>query len=96
MLDPDDLRPTLIAAAVCVLSFETLRTTMIDRLKTFFSDGWTEAGPVLGRDYEREVSTRSTSPLRAAMGWHVDHGVIDDGDVAEHQRRTTDEKHTRT
>jgi hypothetical protein len=67
-LDPEYLRPTLVAAAVFVLSFETLRTTMIEWLETFYSDGWNEDGPILGEEFEREVASRSKDPSRAALG----------------------------
>lgn len=83
LLDPDQLRGTLIAAAIFVLSFETLRTAVVERLQTFFADGWSQGGRILGEEYEREVRSRDKNLFRASLAWHRERGVIDDSDLAK-------------
>ena len=39
-LDPDELRPALIAASVYIATFENLKTTIVDRIKDFYTNGF--------------------------------------------------------
>ena len=48
-LNPETLRPNLIAASVYIAAFELLKATIVDRIKEFFTNGfddeWVAHGP---------------------------------------------------
>lgn len=81
-LDPDVLRPNLIIASLYIAAFELLRSSIVDRIKSFYSTGFDQNGPRIGADYESEVSSRNRSPVYASLEWLKENGATDDNDLA--------------
>jgi len=80
-LNPESLRSNLIVAAIFMASYETLRTAIIDRIKEFFTHGFTQDGPIVGDEYRSKVLTLDKSELRASLLWLRSMDAIDDSDV---------------
>ena len=85
-LDPDELRPALIAASVYIATFENLKTTIVDRIKDFYTDGFDENGWRVEPEYTTKVLSRNSSPTHASLEWLKEMDVIDDADIATYGR----------
>ncbi|MHB8575472.1 MAG: hypothetical protein ACYDCQ_09080 [Dehalococcoidia bacterium] len=85
-LNPDVLRPRLIAASVFIAGFESLEDCVVDRIRNFFSFGFDENGHVIDPQYQAEVLTRNRSPVYASLAWLKEMGAIDDTDIATFDR----------
>ena len=51
-LDPASLRPNLIAASIYIAAFEVLKTTIVDRIKDFYANGFDENGWRIDPEYQ--------------------------------------------
>ena len=86
LLNPDALRPNLIAASIYISSFELLKTTIVDRIKDFFTNGFDRNGPHISPEYQSEVLSKNGSPVYASLAWLKEMQAIDDADVAAFER----------
>lgn len=82
-LDPDVLRGKLISASIYIAAYEMLKESIIGRIRDFYSTGFTQEGPETSPEYEREVLSRSRSPLYASLAWLQDNGVIEEADLVK-------------
>src|SRR5205085_746238 len=80
-LDPASLRANLIAASIFLAAYETLRNSVIERIRDFFADGFDVNGPLLGARYRNTVLALDKSPLKASLLWLKSMGVVDDADM---------------
>ena len=80
-LDPDIVRPSLFLATMFIAAFEVLKSSIVDRVRDFYSHGWDESGPMIGPEYQREVASRSKSILYASLEWLRQHEAVDDADL---------------
>ena len=89
-LDPDVVRPSLFLATMFITTFEVLKDSVVDRIRSFYTNGLDENGPVIGPEYQIEVASRNKSLIYASLGWLQEHEVIDDKDLAafEQLKRT--------
>lgn len=85
-LDPDHVRPSLFLATMFITTFEILKNSVVDRIRTFYADGFDENGPILGSDYQRDVATRNKSILYASLEWLQEHEAIDQSDLETFER----------
>ncbi len=90
LASPDRLRESLVVAATFVLSFETLRDALLERLRTFYAEGWDGNGAVLGERYSKKVLSLDRHPLKASIAWHLERGALNvqDACVIDEARRT--------
>lgn len=88
-LNPDKVRSHLIMTSIYVLSFEILKDSIIDRIRTFFCSGFNEDGDIVDPKYHEEVLNLNKSPLYASLEWLRNMRVIDahDEDVFERVKR---------
>jgi hypothetical protein len=86
LLNPDELRPTLIAASVYIATFESLKATITDRLKDFYTKGFDEKGWRVDPNYTVRVLSRNSSPTHASLDWLKEMNAIDDADIATYGR----------
>lgn len=88
-LDPTSLKENLIKASLFLAAYETLRNSVIEQIRSFFSSGFDEHGPTISSRYQSEVLSRHKSPLRASLLWLLDMGVISnlDIDMVDHIRK---------
>lgn len=80
-LNPAILRPRLIAASLFLAGFELLNASIVDRIRSFFRNGFSESGDILDSEYETDVLSRNRSPLYASLAWLLENKVIDDADL---------------
>jgi hypothetical protein len=86
-LNPDVLRPRLIAAALYIAAYESLKESIITHIQTFFWNGFDESGPKYSPEYQTEVLNRNKSVLYASLDWLKNKmNVIDDADIATFER----------
>jgi hypothetical protein len=82
LLNPDVLRPSLIAVSLYIAAFEILKNTIIDEIKGFYTFGFDENGWRTDAKYQSEVLTRNRSPVYASLDWLKESKAIGDDDLA--------------
>lgn len=80
-LDPDVVRPSLFMATMFITTFEILKNSTVDRIRDFFSIGWSEEGSTVSPEYEAKVLSRNRSALYASLNWLHEHQAINDQDL---------------
>ena len=80
-LNPEILRANLIVASLYITAFEMLKDSIIGRTRDFFSSGFDQNGPIIDKEYKRQVLSRNHSPLYASLLWLKDMNGIDDQDI---------------
>ncbi|SOB75340.1 hypothetical protein SAMN04488490_0920 [Marinobacter sp. LV10R510-11A] len=80
-LNPDVLRPKLISASIYLAAFELLKDAIIERIETFFTDGYGPEGNVVSPEYEKEVLSIHKSRVRASLEWLKEQDAISDQDI---------------
>lgn len=85
-LDPDAVKPSLFLATMFITTFEIFKNAVIDRIRGFYTDGFDETGPIVGPEYQHEVSARHKSVLYASLNWLLEREVIDSDDLATFER----------
>lgn len=88
-LNPDVMRPRLISASIFIAGFESLKDSIIGRIRSFFSMGFNADGEIVGPRYETEVLRRNRSPMYASLDWLKENGVISDADIGAFDRIKT-------
>lgn len=75
-LDPESLRTNLLACALYIVTWETLRSSVIDRVRDFFT--------LLSVESEayNNILSRDKSPFRATLLWFREMGAIEEADLA--------------
>ena len=86
LLDPDVLRPNLIAASVYIAAFQMLKDGIVQRIKVFFTNGFDENGWRVEPEYQTEVLSRNPSPVYASLDWLKEIGALNDEDLAAFAR----------
>lgn len=82
-LNPQVVRPRLIAASLYIAVFEALKDAIVDRVRDFF---WVGFDDKINLKYESDVLVRNRSPVFACLDWLKDMNAIDDNDVAAFNR----------
>ena len=83
LLNPDVLRPLLIASSIYITGFEMLKDSIIDRTKDFFSfvHRFDRSGNIADGKYQTDVLSRNKSILYASLDWLKDMKAIDEHDM---------------
>jgi hypothetical protein len=81
ILNPKITRPRLIAASIYIAGFETLKDSIVDRIRSFFWVGFNESGDMIDPKYRSDVLARNRSPVYASLEWLKEMHAIDDGDI---------------
>lgn len=84
-LDPDNMRPRLIAASIFIAAFELLKSSIVDRIANFYRTGleWSQRER---QEYEGKVLSRNRSTLYASLNWLAEQAAIGDEDLAVFER----------
>jgi hypothetical protein len=85
-LNPDIMRPRLIAAAIYIAGFEALKDSIVGRIRDFFWHGFDETGDIIDPKYQSNVLSRNRSPVYASLDWLKEMNAIDDEDVSVFNR----------
>lgn len=80
-LDPDVVRPSLFVATMFITVFEILNNSIVDRIRDFYSTGWTDEGEKVSLDYKEKVLSRNRSPIYASLNWLCEHEAINESDL---------------
>lgn len=80
-LNPEITRPRMIAAALYIAAFESLKESVIGRIKSFFTNGFDQDGPIVSNEYKNEVLSKARSPTEASVLWLQGIGAVDDADI---------------
>jgi hypothetical protein len=90
-LDPAELRTNLIVASVYISGFETLKSSIIDRIKDFFWHGWDhQTGDLISKDYQTKVLSLDPkgNVYKASLAWLKQMSALNDDDLAKLQAVT--------
>ncbi|QNM97107.1 hypothetical protein [Chitinimonas koreensis] len=85
-LDPEVVRPSLFLATMFITTFEILKDSIVDDVRSFYTSGFDEQGPVVGDDYQSRVLSKNKSPLYASLQWLRENDAIDDADMATFEK----------
>lgn len=85
-LNPDVVRPRLIASSLFITAFEFLNESIVERLHRFYWRGFNESGDLFDPTYETEVLSRNRSPLFASLEWLRDRSAITTSDIEAYVR----------
>lgn len=80
-LDPEIVKPSLFMATMFITTFEILKNSVVDRIKDFFSDGWSAEGTTQSPEYKDKVLSRNKSVVYASLDWLHDQQAISDKDL---------------
>ncbi len=80
-LNPESLRGNLIGASLFLTAYETLKSTIINQIRNFYTNGFDENGFIIDETYKVKVLSLDKSPLRASLLWLKEHDVIKDSDL---------------
>jgi len=75
----------LIVASIYITAFEILKSAIIERIKSFYSSGFDETGPLIEPEYQSEVLSRNKSPLYASLDWLKESAAITDDDIKSYE-----------
>jgi hypothetical protein len=78
-LNPEILRPKLIVASIYITAFELLKSTIVERIRSFYTLGGLDNDDP---DYKSKVLSRNRSPVYASLEWLKESEAIDDADTA--------------
>ncbi|AZU49641.1 TPA: hypothetical protein ACGD2I_003773 [Aeromonas hydrophila] len=89
VLHPDTLKTNIITASIFSMAFEMLKSSIIEKIEGFFTNGFDENGMIVGPGYKEKVLALNRSPLYASLKWLQDMTAIDDKDLEsfEHIKR---------
>lgn len=88
-LNPDVMRPRLIAASIYIAGFESLKDSIIDHIRSFFCNGFDASGDRIDPKYQTDVLSRNKSPMHASLDWLKSMGAIDNADIGAFDRVKT-------
>lgn len=80
LFTPSVVRSKLISASLFIAAFELLRDSIVDRIKTFYCNGFNENGLTYDSEYTDCVLALNKRVLTASVIWLKNHDVINDND----------------
>lgn len=88
-LHPETLKTNIITASIFSMAFEMLKSSIIEKIEVFFTNGFDEKGMIVSPEYKEKVLSLNRSPLYASLKWLQDMSAIDDVDLErfEHIKR---------
>jgi hypothetical protein len=85
-LNPETLRSNLIVASIFLAAHETLRQSIIERIRDFYTTGFDSSGFTVDPKYHAEVLSKNRSPVYASLAWLKESHAIDEADVEAFDR----------
>lgn len=80
-LDPEILKPALFLDTMYITTFEILKNSIVDRIKDFYSIGWSLEGSTQSPEYQAKVLVRNKSSIYASLNWLREQEAISDDDL---------------
>lgn len=81
-LDPEVVRPSLFMATMFITVFEILKNSIVDRIRDFYSTGWSVDGNTISPEYASNVLSRNKSAVYASLNWLLELAAINEADLA--------------
>ena len=82
-LNPETLKSNLIIASIYSMCFEMLKTSIIEKIRDFFTNGFDENGMIISDEYYNEVLNLNSSPLYSSLLWLKSMRALDDKDIED-------------
>ena len=81
-LNPETLRTNLICVGIFLSSYETLKGSIVDQIRDFYTTGFDQDGPILSPTYEDKVLALDAKrdAFRASIAWLKEERIIDQND----------------
>lgn len=81
-LNPKTLQANLICVGIFLSSYETLKDSIVDQIRSFYTDGFDEGGPVLSPKYGDEVLALDPKRdvFKSSIAWLKQRQVINQND----------------
>ena len=80
-LDPEKNKQKLSDAALFLLAYELLNSSIVDRVKDFFITGFNENGFIYSDNYKNKVLPKAKHVYEASLIWLMESGAIDQFDI---------------
>jgi len=80
-LHPETLKTNIITASIFSMAFEMLKSSIIEKIEEFFTNGFDQNGMIVSPEYKEKVLFLNRSPLYASLKWLQDMNAIDDKDL---------------
>jgi hypothetical protein len=80
-LHPETLKTNIITASIFSMAFEMLKSSIIEKIEGFFTNGFDENRMIVSPEYKEKVLSLNRSPLYASLKWLQDMNAIDDKDL---------------
>lgn len=80
-LHPETLKTNIITASIFSMAFEMLKSSIIEKLEGFYTNGFDENGLIISPEYKKEVLSLNKSPLYASLKWLKKRCAIDEKDL---------------
>lgn len=80
-LKPENLKSNMIILSLFITSFEILKDSIIERIRSFYTDGFNEKGWIIDNKYYTKVMSLNKSPVYASLEWLKNMKAIDENDI---------------
>lgn len=80
-LHPKTLKESIITASIFSMAFEMLKSSIIEKIESFFTNGFNENGKIISPEYKEKVLSLHKSPLYASLKWLKGMNAIDNEDI---------------
>ncbi|WP_250486557.1 hypothetical protein [Caballeronia sp. GaOx3] len=80
-LDPNGVRPSLFLATMFITTFEILKDSFMDDVRSFYANGFDEHGATVSSDYQSKALSKNKSPLYASLEWLRENDAFDEEDL---------------
>lgn len=85
-LNPVSLKKNIITASVHSMAFEMLKSSIEDKIREFYTNGFDENEVIVSKDYKNKVLKLHRSRIYASFEWLKQHDAIDDADIKTFER----------
>lgn len=88
-LHPETLKNNIITASIFSMAFEMLKSSIVEKIEGFFTNGFDQNGPIISPEYKEKVLSLNRSPVYASLRWLQDMDAINDQDMGrfEHVKK---------
>src|SRR5699024_193682 len=80
-LHPETLKTNIITASIFSMAFEMLKSSIVEKIEGFFTNGFDQDGPIVSPEYKEKVLSLNRSPVYASLRWLQDMDAIDEKDM---------------
>lgn len=81
ILHPETLRTNIITASIFSMAFEMLKSSIVEKIRGFYTNGFDEDGDIVSPEYKDKVLSLNRSPLYASLLWLQDRHAINHKDL---------------